>query len=104
MTWTYVCQVLCDPHSPSRFSREEVLSYSWQYVLAVLFCNRDKNRNPIVPRKSEEKPKDTKAALRKMYWKQGYPEHIIKAKVQEFLDRQKAAEIAAMAARQARGQ
>ena len=92
LTWTYACQVLCDPRSSSRFSREEVLGKSWRYICEILFCERDDQRNPIIPASQKPRVRSNEEVLRQMYWEQGYPAHRIEAKVQAILEQRRQAQ------------
>lgn len=72
--------MLCDPYSPSRFSRDEVLGLTWAYVTEVLFCERDDDRNPKLPKDPEKKPTRDEQ-MREFYWRRGYAPHQIEEKL-----------------------
>lgn len=84
MSWEFLLQLLCDPFSPSRLSKTEVLSETWACNMKVLFCERDDKRRPVRKPKPGA-PKKPGNDYRSLLKKQGLPGHVVEEKVRAWL-------------------
>jgi hypothetical protein len=84
LSWVYICKILCDPGRPGAYRKHEVFALSWRFIVDVVLCDRDEERRPIVPKKTGPKVSN-EDAMRKMWWKHGFPLHVIEEKLKAWV-------------------